>query len=236
MPPQAASSLHAASQPSLSLWQKVCREAARPFRKRRSKTKAGKGNPATSAPIGLASFDPQQCTVEPEGLELLRSLVRESAAYPGPIIEIGTLLGVTATHMALAKQPEQKIITVDNYCWNPWHLPGDQQFALTRQVLLYLIESGHVEQIRMSKDDFYQSYAGPAPSLVFLDAWHTYEETKKDIEWAQRIGAKLIAGHDYCDQFPGVIQIVEECGGPRAQNGWVWVLKDSAKRITAKAA
>jgi hypothetical protein len=176
----------------------------------------------------LAQFDPQNCTVEPEGLKLLQNLVREAAQYPGPIIEIGTLLGITATHMALAKSPRQRIITVDNYCWNPWGLPPDAHHGLTQQMLLFLVETGQVEQIRMDKGAFFASYQGPSPSLVFLDAWHTYEETKKDIEWAIRAGAKLIAGHDYCAQFPGVQQIVDECGGPRDLAGSVWVLKPSA--------
>ena len=65
---------------------------------------------------------------------------------------------------------------------------------------------------------------GPAPSMVFLDAMHDYAETKKDIQWAKRAGAKIIAGHDYCDAFPGVKRIVDECGGPRELGGSVWVL------------
>jgi hypothetical protein len=139
--------------------------------------------------------------------------------------------------MALSKRPEQKIITVDNYCWNPWRLPPDAHHALARQVLLYLIETSHVQQVRMDKADFYRTYRGPAPALVFLDAWHTYEETKKDIEWALSTGARLIAGHDYCQDFPGVQQIVDECGGARELGGTVWVLKPefTAGRVSRAA-
>lgn len=136
-------------------------------------------------------------------------------------MEIGTLFGITATHMALAKKPEQKIITVDNFCWNPWHLSAERHYMLAKYVLNYLIETGHVELIRMDKNAFYESYAGPPPALVFLDAWHTYEETKKDIEWAHRAGAKIIAGHDY---YEGVKQIVDECGGPSELVEGLWVL------------
>jgi hypothetical protein len=53
---------------------------------------------------------------------------------------------------------------------------------------------------------------------------HDYEETKKDIEWARGSGAKIIAGHDYCDEFPGVKQVVDEFGGPRKLCASVWVL------------
>jgi hypothetical protein len=60
--------------------------------------------------------------------------------------------------------------------------------------------------------------------MVFLDAMHDYEETKKDILWAQSVSASIISGHDYCDEFAGVKQIVDECGGPCELGGTVWVL------------
>lgn len=221
---------------SPTLLEKAWREIARPFRARkrpkklkpRQRKKVIK-QPRPPKPVApLADFDVNHCTVEPEGLQLLIRLVKESAAYPGPIIEIGTLVGITAVHMALAKRPDQQIITVDNYSWNPWQLPPHAHFGLARLGLLHLIETKQVQQIRMPKDQFYGTYKGPPPALVFLDAIHTYEETKKDIEWAQRIGAKLIAGHDYSDLFPGVMQIVDELGGPRERNGSVWVLHADA--------
>jgi hypothetical protein len=206
-----------------ALGHKVLREALRPFRPKQRRAHEGESRPAPPRHV-LADFEPQSCTVEPEGLELLIDLVRQSSQHGGPIIEIGTLLGITATRMALAKAPQQKIITVDNYCWNPWNLPPDAHHALAHQTLYYLIETGHVEQLRMEKAQFYATYSGPAPSLVFLDAWHTYEETKKDIEWARAAGARLIAGHDYSDQFPGVTQVVDEFGGPCKLAGSVWLM------------
>ena len=227
------------SRTNLTLAQKAWRELCRPFRPRKTAQRRLVPPPAQEplAPLSSAAlpFDPQLSTVEPAGLALLRRLVREAADYPGPIIEIGTLAGITATHMALAKRPEQKIITVDNYCWNPWNWPADQHHAMARQVLHYLTETGHVELVRADKAQFYASYSGPPPALVFLDAWHTYEETKKDIDWARSVGARLIAGHDYCDQFPGVIQIVNERGGPREIAGWVWVLNSESQRACQAA-
>src|SRR5947208_355430 len=171
----------AAASPLASLGQKILREALRPFRRKAQNPHAAAERPAeTMRRHVLADFDPQLCTVEPEGLELLIDLVRQSSQFAGPIVEIGTLLGITATHMALAKDPRQKIITVDNYCWNPWNLPPDAHHALAHQTLYYLIQTGQVEHLRMDKARFYATYAGPAPSLVFLDALHTYEETTKD--------------------------------------------------------
>jgi hypothetical protein len=216
---------------------KVWREIRRPFHQiRTSKSRPGsavgsekrariptlpdlKGRAPT-----LADFHPLHATLEPEAVPMIHQLVRESRKYPGPIIEIGTLLGITTTAMALVKAPEQKIITVDLYCWNPWGFTPDVHEALASQILHYLVQTGHVERIRMDKDEFYRTYRGPAPSMVFLDAVHDYEATKRDIQWASRLGAKIIAGHDYCDNFPGVIQIVKEFGGPRKLGGSVWAL------------
>jgi hypothetical protein len=128
------------------------------------------------------------------------------------------------SNLNLAKAPNQKIITVDVYCWNPWGLTPEAHEALAAQVLHYLVETGQVERVRMDKNEFFASYQGVAPALVFLDAWHDYEETKKDIEWARSAGARIIAGHDYCDEFPGVKQAVDEFGGPRELAGTAWLL------------
>jgi hypothetical protein len=178
----------------------------------------------TGSGAGIAGFHPQQATIEAECIPFILRLARESRQHGGPIVEIGTLAGITTTKLALAKAPDQKIITVDNYCWNPWGLTPDVHEALTSQMLDYLVQTGHVERIRMDKNEFYQLYDGPPPAMVFLDAWHDYEETKKDIEWAKRAGARIISGHDYCDEFPGVKQVVGEFGGPRELAGTAWVL------------
>ncbi len=227
---------------SIRIAHKVWREVSRPFRPRvrhaavvepiAAPQAEAVTTPMEEAPqqyltgegAGVTGFHPQQATVEAEGIPLIQRLVRESRKYAGPIIEVGTLLGITTTNMALAKAPDQKIITVDVYCWNPWGLSPDVHAALTSQVLYYLSQTGHVEVIRMDKNEFFSQYKGPAPAMVFLDAWHDYEETKKDIQWAQRAGAKIISGHDYCDAFSGVKRIVDECGGPRELGGSVWVL------------
>ncbi len=177
--------------------------------------------PSGPAPLPMVPF---MGTVGCEEILLLEELVRESGQFEGPIVEIGTLLGVSTTQMALWKNPGQRIITVDAFKWNPWGLTADQHRALTTQMLYYLSRTGHVDLVVMDKDDFYDRYSGGPPSLVFLDAWHTYEETAKDIAWAKRAQARIICGHDYTNEFPGVIQAVDEQGGPRKLQGTLWCL------------
>lgn len=156
--------------------------------------------------------------------ELLSELVRESAQFDGPIIEIGVLAGRTTQRIAAVKSAEQKILAVDNFCWNGWGMTPDEQYSLVQLSLGYLVETGHVEICRIDKDDFFRTYDGPAPSLVFLDAMHDYKETKKDIIWAKEVGAKIICGHDYCEDFPGVIKVVNEFGGPTRLADRLYVL------------
>jgi predicted O-methyltransferase YrrM len=169
-------------------------------------------------------FDPRVATLWDDELALLKVLVSEIAKLPGPIVEIGTLIGVTTTEIALADQDRHKIITVDNYCWNPWLLKTDRHAATAAQMLRYLVATDRVSRLEMDKREFFHQYKGPAPSLVFLDAWHTYEETKKDILWAQAAGAHVISGHDYSDEFPGVIEAVKEFGGPKRLAGRLWTI------------
>lgn len=199
---------------------KLWREVSRPFR---PKKKPQRGY-CTGTGASFDGFHPEQATVEEEGIDLVERLVRDSRQHSGPIIEIGTLIGVTTTTMALAKAANQKIITVDLYSWTPWGIAPEAHEALTSLVLRYLVKTGHVDRVRMDKDEFFGAYAGPAPAMVFLDALHDYDNTKKDIEWAQRAGAKIIAGHDYSELFPGVKRIVDEMGGPRELAGTVWAL------------
>jgi hypothetical protein len=126
--------------------------------------------------------------------------------------------------MALWKSAPQRIITVDNYRRNPWRLSPEHHHALAAQVLFSLVQTGAVEQVRMDKSEFYRTYDGPPPALVFLDAVHTYEETRLDIAWARRTGAATICGHDYCERFPGVIRAVDEYGPPAQLRGSLWSL------------
>jgi len=95
---------------------------------------------------------------------------------------------------------------------------------MTELVLQYLRDSGQVVQVRADKDEWFDRYDGEAPALVFCDADHFYEPTVKDIEFALRVGAQVICGHDYAPEHSGTMQAVDDHGGYRALKGSVWVL------------
>lgn len=148
-----------------------------------------------------------------------------SIAGPGPIIEVGTLFGWSTRIMAMRKPAGRELITVDDYSYNPLHLSSDAHYAITAEILAEAASKFSVRQMRMSKESFYASYKGEPPALVFLDARHTYESTRADIEWAKSIGARVVCGHDYdLKRFPGVVQAVHEFQGPRELVETLWVL------------
>ena len=141
-----------------------------------------------------------------------------------PIIEIGTHFGFSTEILCYNKPQETQLLTVDNYSWNSVGLSRSQHFEVTKNLLKEGVENFNVEQIKMDKNLFYSMYSGEYPSLVFLDAIHTYEETIKDIMWAKKVKADVICGHDYSSEYPGVIDAVHEMGGCRELIGSLWVL------------
>ena len=153
----------------------------------------------------------------------LSQLVRDLRGT-GLIIEIGTLFGYSTGVMATAKSRDRKLVTVDDYSWNPFGLSREAHYRITEKNLLDAVTTLNVDQLRISKEEFYARYEGPAPALVFLDADHSYEETRRDIDWARSVGSDVISGHDFDDRFPGVVQSVTESGGPSRIEGTLWVL------------
>lgn len=159
-----------------------------------------------------------------EEARLLGEIVSESDATR-PIIEIGTLFGFSTIVMTLRKQPAQRLVTVDNYSWNPLGLSPDAHFETTANRLSDAIKSHSVEMVRMDKDQFYREYSGPPPAVFFCDADHSYKATKADLVWARSVGATIICGDDYDHPFQrGTAQAVDELGGPKRLAGGLFVL------------
>ena len=159
-----------------------------------------------------------------EESRLLGELVRESDSSR-PIVEIGTLFGFSTTILTLFKERSQRVITVDNYSWNPLGISPEAHQQITANRLAEAVREHNVQIVRMNKDDFYRSYDGPPPALFFCDADHSYDATKADLLWARSIGASLICGDDYDHPYQrGAARAVDEFGGPRRLAGGLFVL------------
>jgi len=165
---------------------------------------------------------PQQGLMSPGELKALHDLVL-SHTSEGLIIEIGTLFGTSALIIALAKKAGQKLICVDNFTWNQFQLRHDEHAEITRRIIKRLGET--VELVEKSDSEFFLSYCGGPPAIAFFDAMHDYASTSAFIRWAKSVGTEIICGHDYNpSDFPGVIQAVDEAGGPRHLVETFWVL------------
>ena len=158
-----------------------------------------------------------------EEARFLGELVR-SAPAARPIIEIGTLFGGSTRIIALFKQPQTKLVTVDSFRWNPFGLTCKQHGDLTRDILSDEVQNSNVQIRDVDKNEFYAGYSDGPPGLVFLDANHSYESTKADLVWARKVGAALVCGHDYSQKFPGVMKAVQECGGAKKVVGTLFQL------------
>ena len=145
-----------------------------------------------------------------EELPFLQELVDLSAQHKGPIVEIGTLYGFTTQHIAAYKRPDQELITVDNFSWNPIGLAEEAHRDFCLRSLYYLTKCANTTIYDGSGTSFYSSYDGETPAMVFIDANHAYEGVREDIDWAVSRGVPIICGHDYSDAFPGVKRAVNE--------------------------
>ncbi|WP_395733420.1 hypothetical protein [Prosthecobacter sp.] len=161
--------------------------------------------------------------VQPEELVLLEELVRRAHDFDGPLIEVGTLFGFTTQNIAIWKDPQKELITIDDYSWNPVGLLPLAHRDFTRRGLHYLMQKCRTTLFEGLSTDFFATYKGPAPSMIFIDASHIYEHVLADITWAKNAGVPIIAGHDYSRFWPGVKRAVEESFGTDFKvSGTLW--------------
>lgn len=151
--------------------------------------------------------------------------VREAEQYDGPIVELGTMFGHTTLLLASLKESCRHLVTVDNYSWNPFCLPADVHRAFTKRTLRHAIQTANVSIFDGTTREFF-SQCKTKPSLVFIDASHEYVDVLDDIDRAIACGAKVIAGHDFCEEHPGVQRAVfERFGSDITVIANVWIAK-----------
>ena len=158
-----------------------------------------------------------------EETDALAALARSVDPAGGPIIEFGTLFGLTTLALAEQKPAGVKLVTVDNFGWNPFGLPPALHRTFTERILRGVRRAGDVELIAADSGDFRAGYRGAVPGMVFLDADHGYRAVREEIAWALRLGVPLISGHDYGNTRFGVTQAVDEAfpGGVQVA-GMIW--------------
>jgi hypothetical protein len=112
--------------------------------------------------------------------------------------------------MTNVKDERKEIIALENFSWNPFGLSSESHRNWTLRCLEIAITKHKVKLMEMDILDFKNNYVDSAPSLIFLDADHSYEAAKSDIQCAKKVGTKIISGHDFSDEWPGVKRAVQE--------------------------
>lgn len=126
------------------------------------------------------------------------------------VVEMGTLFGLTAQAMAEVLPEGGRILSVDCFCWNPLGLPPRLHEQFTRRILRPYEKGARVCVVNTTSETFRNTYDGPTPAMVFLDADHRYEAVRDEIAWAKKTGVPVICGHDYGNPLFGVTRAVDE--------------------------
>jgi predicted O-methyltransferase YrrM len=154
----------------------------------------------------------------------IKKAVEKANLSNGAIVEIGTLFGHTTNLISSIKSKEKKLVAVENFGWNPFSLPKEAHQLFLKRTLRYGLNHLNVSTYEGDAASFYAKNMDMEVSMVFIDAGHDYKSVIRDIEWALAVNCKVIAGHDYVDIHPGVIEAVKEKFGDKIELiGSVWI-------------
>lgn len=158
--------------------------------------------------------------MEKDELEQLKLLAEDSDS----IVEIGSWKGRSTK--ILLEACEGNVYAVDH--WNGSLADLSTLTAAGRDIYKDFIHNvGHYPNLIVLRGDSIEmatQFNGNKVDMVFIDAEHTYEGCKADIDaWLPKC-KKYICGHDYNLDFPGVVQAVnEKFGKPEICNSIWWV-------------
>lgn len=173
-------------------------------------------------------------------LEKLAAEVAKSTRYRPMFLEVGSWVGESALAM-LRGAPDAHVTCVDTWEGTAGDASGDAAKAVGGDAVFKMFKrntAGKSVGINLGKSVEVAKSWGPSATprdLIFIDAEHTYEALKADIEawWPHLKDGGVMAFHDYkTAAFPGVTQAIEERFGDAVQ--WdgpattvCWVIKDA---------
>ncbi len=172
-----------------------------------------------------------------EDIDALVQLPLMIAPRPEPVVvvELGSFVGTTALALAATGRVDRI------FCIDTWEGTPGEEVSPISLAFRDFGGDGVYRTFLENVGDFLGSVITPLrmPSVeaatlpqmrdldfVFIDADHSYEGCKADIEaWLPRVRpGGICAGHDYCNFFPGVMQAVNEREELQGSNliGTVW--------------
>jgi hypothetical protein len=124
-------------------------------------------------------------------------------------VEIGSWKGKSTK--VLLENCQGMVYAVDHWKGSPDDITGE---IIEENIYDEFIKNvGFYPNLKILKGsslDMVHQFNGNRADLIYIDADHSYEGCKSDIEaWLPKC-SKIICGHDYTDSFPGVIKAVKE--------------------------
>jgi predicted O-methyltransferase YrrM len=145
----------------------------------------------------------------------------------GTFVELGAWLGKSSAYLC-DKATGKQITIIDTWKGSPNELTTTH--ALATQVDIYELFRENMgernyKSIKATSKTASKKFADESLDVVFIDLTHTYEAVKEDIAlWLPKVKkGGILAGDDYHENWPGVIQAVDELLYGRAFIGDCWI-------------
>jgi hypothetical protein len=126
------------------------------------------------------------------------------------VVEVGSWKGRSTK--AILDNCRGKVYAVDH--WNGSASDISCLMALREDVFSKFFDNvGHYPNLEVLRGDSIEManrFNGNKVDMVFIDADHSYESVKADIEAWMPVAKKYICGHDYKPDWPGVVRAVNE--------------------------
>ncbi len=163
------------------------------------------------------------------------------------VAELGTWIGRSLCSVSdIVKDKNIKVTAVDTFGGTAnERLDDSVAYAKSMDVHAEFLKNiknhgiaDNVNTLKMSTDDAVKSIEDEFFDFVFVDAEHTYEAVKRDIEnWLPKVKKNgIIAGHDYNNNdHPGVVKAVAETIGDNVkEESGIWIHRKGNGSIEVK--
>ena len=155
----------------------------------------------------------------------------ENCRDDGKIVELGAWKGRSSAFLvveAYNKNPKIEVHIVDTWGGNPLDGSQDQSDGLYHKFIYNMSLLARPYQAhRMTTNEAAGLFKDESLDAVFIDADHSYEAVKLDIQnWLPKVRkGGILAGHDYNSAWPGVIRAVNEILPEAEKIDYCWVKK-----------
>ena len=153
----------------------------------------------------------------------------ENCRDDGKIVELGAWKGRSSAFLvveAYNKSSKIEVHIVDTWGGNPFDGSQDQSTDLYHKFISNMSLLARPYQAhRMTTNEAAGLFKDESLDAVFIDADHSYEAVKMDIQnWMPKVRkGGILAGHDYTFAWPGVIRAVNEIFPEAQKIDYCWV-------------